>query len=173
MYFFVCPTQLYLSKYIKKSVRPLFQIQFWPIWAQTVSKLILIKHKFSIFYQLLYFRFFTNCYISEMFLPISQNSKNAQTCKTVTNVTQKREVVWLWKLAQMLSIHRATRFWYLFSNFNYVAKFSNLSVSGCHDNRIKNPAPWTCAQCTHTSSSQVWLTCNISFWVTFVTVFSQ
>ena len=44
---------------------------------------------------------------------------------------------------------------------NYVAKFPNWSVAGCHGNRIKNPAPWFCAQYTHSSSTQVWLACNI------------
>ena len=83
-------------------------MQFLPKWAQNVSKFILfhfqIRYQFSIFYQFLYFW--------NVFADISQQ-QNAQTCKTVTNVTQKREVVWPWKLAWMLSIYRATKPWRL------------------------------------------------------------
>ena len=81
-------------------------MQFLPKWSQIVSKFTLF-HKWAIFKLNINFNFFANFYISEMFLPISQNSKMR---KTVTNVTQKQKVVWmwLWKLTQM-SIHRATK----------------------------------------------------------------
>ena len=44
-------------------------------------------------------------------------------------------------------------FLYQFSNLNYIAKYPNWSVAGCHGNRIKNPAPCFYVQCTHTSSN--------------------
>ena len=50
-----------------------------------------------------------------------------------------------------------TRRFLIFLNLNYIAKFPNWLVAGCHGNHIKNSAPWFCAQCAHTSSTQVWV----------------
>ena len=72
---------------------------FLSTWAYNVAKFILLhkwtaifkfKYQFSIFYQFLYFW--------NVFADISK-PQSAQTCKTVTNATQKRKVVWPWKLA--------------------------------------------------------------------------
>ena len=49
-------------------------MQFLPKWAQNVSKFILF-HKWTTIFKLnINFQFCTNFYVSEMFLPISQNS---------------------------------------------------------------------------------------------------
>ena len=48
---------------------------FLPKWTQNVSKFI-IFHKWTAIFKLnINFQFFTNFYISEMFLPISQKDK--------------------------------------------------------------------------------------------------
>ena len=52
--------------------------------------------------------------------------------------------------------NHGARFWYLFLNLDYVVKFPNWSVAGCHGNCIKNPASWFCSYYTHTSIIQVW-----------------
>ena len=57
---------------------------------------------FQINYQF-YFIFFTNFYISEMFLPLSQNVENRKLGLRETDVTQKRNIDLTWFLVQMLS----------------------------------------------------------------------
>ena len=51
-------------------------MQFLPKWSQNVSKFILFHKLTAIFKFNINFKFFTNFYISEMFLPISQNVEN-------------------------------------------------------------------------------------------------
>ena len=49
---------------------------FLPKWSQNVSKFIHVYKWTAIFKLDINFQFFTNFYISEMFLPISQNVEN-------------------------------------------------------------------------------------------------
>ena len=98
---------------------------------------------------------------------------------TVTNVTQKRKDVWVWKLTQMLSIHRAKirkpDFLYLFANLKYIAKSPNWSVAGCHGNHLKSGFMFLCAMYSYVIYSRMVIMQNFVFWVTFIrpTVFSQ
>ena len=51
-------------------------MQFLPNWSQNVSKFIRFHKQTAIFKLIINFKFFTNFYISQMFLPISQNVEN-------------------------------------------------------------------------------------------------
>ena len=102
------------------------------------------------------FQFLTIFFIFlKCFCRISKQ-QNAQTFKTVKNVTQKNKSRMTLKISIDIKFKKGYNimkpdFLYLFLNLNCVAKFLYWSVGGCHGNHIKNWTPLFCTQCIHTS----------------------
>ena len=81
MYFFVFLNQLYLIKYISKIYNTVIFNASFTKMGSNVSKFILF-HKWTAIFKLdINCQFFTNFYIFEMFLPISQNRKMRKHAK--------------------------------------------------------------------------------------------
>ena len=51
-------------------------------------------------------------------------------------------------------------FFFFFQILNYVIKFPDWLLPGYHGIRVKNPAPWFCANCSYVPPSQVWKYCE-------------
>ena len=138
-------------------------MQFFPKWSQNVSKFILFHKWTAIFKFNINFKFFTNFYISEMFLPILMwkianlgygNGRNSKTIYPIYMIFGRH--------MQKTNIYKIMKsfFWFFVQILNYVIKFPDWPLPGYHGNRIKNPASWFCANCSYVPPSQVWKYCE-------------